>query len=98
MVLRTCSRLSDDGGGNDGYGRYYLENCSELQFSSAIHYRGFWVFLGLRHDKMPILMLIDYATDNDLEVYCDDGDRVGVMHDPSTKNPNPVDDDDENDE
>ena len=43
-------------------------------------------------------MLIDYATDNDLEVYCDDGDRVGVMHDPSTKNPNPVDDDDENDE
>ena len=54
--------------------------------------------MGIYLKKMAILMPIDYATDNDLEVYCDDGDRVGVMHDPSTKNPNPVDDDDENDE
>ncbi len=38
---------------------------------------------------MAVLVLIDYGTDNDLDVCCDDGDRVGVMHNPSNHQPKP---------
>ena len=44
ILISRNPKLRNDGGGG-GSGIYYLENCSELQFSTAIYYRGFGVFL-----------------------------------------------------